>query len=230
MGGEGYSQAEAEDAIFQLIDEPVPVDVEPYWNTLGRIGISAQAMALARHPLLREAKWSTVSDHVKFLTITYGSMSDGTEDDLQATIRCEIHKQVNAFHEAEAKKTEQEMGDNWVYQKEKVWKLQDGPGGVFYTKNQAALWLKTVLSSPELTELHWEFLHGLDAETMVEPPLQCLAVVNNRDAMMNGPLWETLSSSVQAWVIWVDQSEVDGLTHEVINVVVEFYDDEEVTL
>jgi hypothetical protein len=101
--------------------------------------------------------------------------------------------------------------------------------GRVHTVQQQESWLYQIVTNYDLLRRHWDKLRALDRgpkRRHIQPGLEWVAVINHRDQLMNSPLWEMFSDSLKAWVILLDDAEIEAITRQVIHDVVVLYEQE----
>jgi hypothetical protein len=75
----------------------------------------------------------------------------------------------------------------------------------------------------EVTQHFYDDLVWLSGHFDIKPTLQDVAALNQRDELMNEPIWETLPDSLRAWLIWVDKDDIPDITDAVVSAAVAYY-------
>jgi hypothetical protein len=95
------------------------------------------------------------------------------------------------------------------------WTITDVDTKTRYTSEQAEAWLRLVVTKP--SQRYADDVARLDDELNINPSLQHVGLLNNRDMLVNSELWNGLSDTVKAWLMWVEPSDVPAITDAVIN-------------
>ena len=104
------------------------------------------------------------------------------------------------------------------------WTITDAATDTRYTTEQAEAWLRSVVAKPTLR--FCDDVAELDDGLNLNPSLQHVGLLNNRDELMQSPVWPTLSDSLCAWLVWVDEDEIPAITDAVISAAVAHYREE----
>jgi hypothetical protein len=112
------------------------------------------------------------------------------------------------------------MADDWNF-------IDDGTG-IRHTAEAAWEMLLHAVINREATQRFYDDMVKLSKHFNIKPTLQDVAALNQRDALMNDPVWETLPDSFRAWLIWVDKDEIPDITDAAVSAAVSYYRQEAV--
>jgi hypothetical protein len=93
------------------------------------------------------------------------------------------------------------------------------------TRAQADKWLRKVLENPKLMAHFYDDVSALSEDLHLRPRLQDVGLLVNRDRLMRDPTWPTLPNSLRAWIIFVDEAEIQPTIDAVVSAALAHYDE-----
>ena len=100
------------------------------------------------------------------------------------------------------------MGNMIIDEKGRQWTVQDDED-----------WLYGIVTNRARAEEHWDDMRVIDRARghHVQPGLEWLCCINDREQLINSELWPMLSDKLKVWLIVVDDADIETVTREAVH-------------
>lgn len=103
-----------------------------------------------------------------------------------------------------------------------TWSMDQGDQ--LFTADEARRFLHDVLPDRDLVGKYWDHLVRIDKAIGIRPPLTWGACLAQRDGVMQDrELWESLNDTLRAWMVVLDDNEIDALVAMIVENAVAHY-------